>query len=152
MIQDGCLFWSIQGPVPDVGNKNSKMLFRMKWSVIGILFLNLSSPIRCFCPQTFCSNNVHTIYHGPPLYHINIYGTKNNQQECFRLSDWSPLRCFGLQINHFSPVWWSTMRFISFQWQLVCKFHTVERSFPLISSLYIFTQLCLSFSFPNVLL
>ena len=30
MIHGGCLFWSIQGPVPDVGNKNFKMLFRMK--------------------------------------------------------------------------------------------------------------------------
>ena len=46
------------------------------------------------------------------LYIIFTYYTQDNQQECFRLSNWFSLWCLGLWMNHLPPVWWSNFRFM----------------------------------------
>ena len=61
------------------------------------------------------------------LYIIFTYYTQDNQQECFRLSNWFFLLCLWPQMNHLPPVWWSNFSFFNVsKWKLVCKFHIVE--------------------------
>ena len=61
----------------------------------GILLLHLSTSLGCFCPRTFLSNNRLVM-----LPHFGyIYQTRDNQQECSKLSNWSSFRCLLLHPN-----------------------------------------------------
>ena len=74
----------------------------------GILLLHLSTSLGCFCPRTFLSNNRLVM-----LPHFGyIYQTRDNQQECSKLSNWSSFRCLLLhpyddviKWNHFLRYW-----------------------------------------------
>ena len=64
--------------------------FSMKWLMYGILFLPLSDSLEYFCPWTFFLKN------GLGKLPWTPSRTKQDyKRECFRLSNWLSLPCFG---------------------------------------------------------
>ena len=71
------------------------------------------------------------------LYIIFTYYTQDNNQECFRFSNWFSMWCSRPWLNHLPPVWWFNFRFIFSERKLVCKFDIAERNFLLMLVLII---------------
>ena len=58
------------------------LLCSLKWLMFGIIFLYLSTSLRCFCPWTIFLNNGLDNIHGPPLYQIYILIVTLSGQLC----------------------------------------------------------------------
>ena len=101
--------------------------------MIVIAFLHLSTYLWCFCLGTYFLNKGLDNLQWPPVYQIHILMI--HQQECSRLSSWFSVWCLRQCLNHFSPEWWSTFRFI-LKLQLVCKFCILKRNTLFTLSLY----------------
>ena len=86
-------------------------LLNMKYLMYGLPCLQLSNSLGCFRPRNFFIKMHWAGLYGPPLYHIYILYS-DNQQEGFRLSNWFYLRCLGPWMGHLTHVWWSYFRFI----------------------------------------
>ena len=70
------------------------------------------------------------------LYIIFTYHTQDNQQECFRFSNWFSLRCLGPLMNHLPPVWWSNFRYMFLNEIWCVRFDIVESNFLLMFTFY----------------
>ena len=65
-----------------------------------------------FPPKDFCLEYRNELF-SMELFHILFtYHTQDNQQKCFRLSNWFSLWCLGPDMNHLPPVCWCNLRFI----------------------------------------
>ena len=95
----------------------------MKWLLCGTLFLSISTSLGCFFRLSFRKKNTskwnkHTNKQkrirkvASNLHYMRFtYYTEDNQQACFRLSNWFSLWCLGSWMNYLSPVWWTNFRF-----------------------------------------
>ena len=83
----------------------------MNYLLYGILFLQISASLRCFCQRTLFPKTVWTGWHGHPLYQIYLIN-QDTRQECFRLSNRSFLWCCWPWVDHLPPVRWSTFSFM----------------------------------------
>ena len=104
----GLPFLGTSCPIPDVAN------IYLIWNALCMSYCLYNCPlpwdVSTHEPSFWKAD--WTSYHGPPLYHIYILHS-DNQQECFRLlSNWFSLRSLGPWINHLPPVWWSNFRFM----------------------------------------
>ena len=74
-----------------------------------ILFLHLCTSLGCFCPRTiFSKKGISQVV----ISDLHVHNAKDNRQRCSRLSKWYSLQCLGPWMNHLSPVWSSTFRFM----------------------------------------
>ena len=109
----GCL-------IPDVDYLCLLCIDFYVWDAVSI-FNHLPSMffVHGFC---FLNNGLNML----PWTSFTCY-TKDNQQGCFRLSNWFFLRRLGPWMNHLPPAWWSTFRltfqneswYVSLEWYFI---------------------------------
>ena len=104
------------------------------WRTLAATFLiTCQITIKLQIKIDFAVGSLIKFYELPPCISDLHTKTRKNQQECSKLSNWFSLQCLGLRMNHLPPVLRSNLGVYVFNWQLMCKFDMVERSFQLIA-------------------
>ena len=76
------------------------------WAIVSTI-----AHLECFRPRAFFVKKIIGLVSIDLPYIIFTYYNQDNQQECFRLSNWFSL-CLGPWMNHLPPIWWPNFRFM----------------------------------------